>query len=64
MSEYFNEKQYFQKWDHTVMIIMTVLALGLTGFAIVLNLVVADAKKECSTAEYVYCGMEKPDPHH
>lgn len=63
MSEKFDEKQYFEKWDHNVMIIMTVLALGLTAFAIVLNLMVADAQKECTTTDYVYCGVKKVEHH-
>lgn len=64
MSEYFNDKEYFEKWDHRVMIIMAVVALGLTAGAVVLNIVNQQKLSHCSTAEYVYCGMEKADPHH
>lgn len=64
MSEKFNETAYFDKWDNTVKMIMIALALGLTGFAIVLNLMVADAHKDCSSATYVYCGETKVDNHH
>lgn len=64
MSDYFNDKEYFQKWDHRVMIIMATVAIGLTVGAIVLNIVNHEKLHHCSTAEYVYCGMEKADPHH
>lgn len=61
MSQEKNEYGFLNNIDNKVLVCMIILATGLTGFAIVLNVA---GRKECTTTKYVYCEPEVHADHH